>query len=574
MSNRLNVVLCWHMHQPYYRDGAEGEYHLPWVYLHGIKDYSDMAAHLERHPGMRVVVNFAPVLLEQIDDYAHQIDRFLKTGQPTQDRMINLLAGAEPVPADPEERMQLLRNCMRAHAPRMIHPYPVFNALLQMTGLTDDASIDAEHASTLIRYLSEQYFVDILVWYHLAWTGQSLRHIPAVQALFEQETSFTTEDRRNLLQVMHDCLDGLIGRYRKLAERGQIELSMTPYGHPIIPVMYSFDAMTCAMPDAPHPQAASYPGGADRSRWHVAHGLEVFEHYFGRKPQGVWLAEGGMSEEAIRLLDEFGIRWTASGEGVWRNSCRLSALPEDVVQTRRKLFAPWYNPAGSLRLFFRDDGLSDLIGFRYNNWQADDAVADFMQHLNNIAAFLGDDADRQVVTVILDGENAWEYYPDNGATFLDALYRTLSSSARIRLTTFAEIARELPAEEMPKICAGSWVYGSFSTWIGSADKNRGWDYLVAAKQAYDEVVTSGQLAADEMHAVVQQLAICEASDWFWWFGDYNPASSVSDFERLYREQLRRLYRLLGRPAPAHLDVPLSHGGGYAENSGTMRRNVE
>ncbi len=118
------------------------------------------------------------------------------------------------------------------------------------------------------------------------------------------------------------------------------------------------------------------------------------------------------------------------------------------------------------------------------------------------------------------------------------------------------------------------MYGSFSTWIGSADKNRGWDYLVAAKQAFDETMLSGNLDDEQQQAAVQQLAICEGSDWFWWFGDYNPATSVSDFERLFREQLRHLYQLLGKTAPVHLDVPLSHGGGFAENAGTMRRNVE
>jgi len=574
MSNRLNVVLCWHMHQPYYRDGTDGDYRLPWVYLHGIKDYSDMAAHLERHPSMRAVVNFAPVLLEQLDDYAHQLSRLLENGIPTRDGFLNLLAGITAIPADSQARMQLVRDCMRAHAPRMIHPYPVFSNLLHLLGMTDNADVAATGTETLVRYLSDQYFLDLLMWYHLAWLGQSLRDEPAVQALFERAAGFTEQDRHQLLVVMRDCLVGLIPRYRQLADRQQIELSMTPYGHPIIPLMYSFDAMNCAMPDAPHPHASGYPGGAERSHWHVQHGIEVFERFFGRKPQGVWLAEGGISEAAVELLDEFSIRWTASGEGVWRNSCRRSALPEDVVQSRRLLFAPWQHPDSSTRLFFRDDGLSDLIGFRYSNWHADDAVADFMQHLYNIAAFLGDASTTQVVPIILDGENAWEYYPNNGHDFLDGLYRALSESPRIRMMTFAEAAQALPSQTMPNLCEGSWVYGSFSTWIGSADKNRGWDYLVAAKQAFDETMLSGNLDDEQQQAAVQQLAICEGSDWFWWFGDYNPATSVSDFERLFREQLRHLYQLLGKTAPVHLDVPLSHGGGFAENAGTMRRNVE
>ena len=574
MDSRLNVVLCWHMHQPYYRKGLSGEYQLPWVYLHGIKDYSDMAAHLECYPQMRAVVNFAPVLLEQLDDYATRIGRFLENGTATQDRLLNLLAGVEPIPGDIEGRWQLVRDCQRCHAPRMIHPYPAFSHLLQMIGATDDIGLGSHAVQYSLSYLNDQYFLDLLTWYHLAWLGQSLRTQTIVQDLFAQGTNYTVQHRHELLTVIYDCLRGLIPRYRALSERGQVELSMTPYGHPIIPLLHSFDNMLCATPDAPRPQATHYPDGDTRSRWHMEQGLAVFEHYFGHKPQGVWLAEGGISEDAVRLLDEYQIRWTASGEGVWRNSCRLSGGDEAEIESKRGLFTPRQYPDCQTRMFFRDDGLSDLIGFRYSDWHADDAVKDFVQHLNNIAAFLGDKASQYVVSVILDGENAWEYYPENGSHFLDGLYDALSQAPRVNTTTFSYVASTLAAQPIPRICAGSWVYGSFSTWIGSSDKNRAWDYLVTAKLAFDKVMAAGNLEAARQQLAIKQLAICEGSDWFWWFGDYNPAGSVSDFEQLYREQLRELYRLLGEEPPGSLDAPLSLGGGDAENAGTMRRNVE
>ncbi len=573
MNVRMNVVLCWHMHQPYYRDGLDGEYRLPWVYLHGIKDYTDMAAHLERHPLMRAVVNFTPVLLEQIDDYVNQLGHFLADGRPMQDRLLNLLAGAVPIPRDVPGRLQLLRDCQRCHAPRMIHPYPVYSRLLRLAGVSDEPGLSPDSSQHLLAYLGEQYFYDVLTWYHLAWLGHSLRDLPVVQALLEQAEQFTVAHRRQLLQVIHDALAGLIGRYRALADRNQIELSMTPYGHPIIPLMNDFANMDCSMPNAAHPESPGYPGGEARSEWHLLHGIEVFERYFGRKPAGVWLAEGGISEDAIRLLDRHGIRWTASGEGVWRNSCRLSGVDPGIIQSKKPMFAPNLHPDASVRLFFRDDGLSDLIGFRYNNWHAEDAVADFMQHLQNIAAFLGDEAGEYVVPVVLDGENAWEYYPDNGHHFLDGLYAALEATARLRVTTFEDCAEALPPAPLARLCAGSWVYGSFSTWIGAPDKNRGWDYLVAAKRTCDSVLANRTVSETERLVLDRQLAVCEGSDWFWWFGDYNPSDSVSDFERLYREQLRALYGLLGVAAPVQLDVPLSEGGGFAENAGTMRRNT-
>jgi alpha-amylase/alpha-mannosidase (GH57 family) len=572
-AKSLNVVLCWHMHQPYYREGLKGAYHLPWVYLHGIKDYSDMAAHLERYPAMRAVVNFAPVLLEQLDDYAQQLDTLLKHGKPTQDHMLNLLSGVERIPSDVSSRLRIIQDCQRCNAVRMIRPYPPFQRLLHMVGANDAVTEDNTELQCHLRYLSEQYFLDLLTWYHLAWLGHSLRQSPLAQRLMLQERDFSAADRHELLHLMQKCMAGLIPRYRTLAERGQIELSMTPYGHPIVPLLNDFANLRDALPDVPVPEAESYPGGAERARWHLRHGVEVFQRYFGMKPKGVWLSEGGVSEDALGQLDEMGMAWTASGEGVWRSSCIKSGCKEDETQAKRALFSPAQVDGFSTRVFFRDDGLSDLIGFKYSDWHADDAVADFVQHLKNIAGFFDKDADRHVVSVILDGENAWEYYPDNGHYFLDALYKSLSTDPSLNVSTFSDQAECTPSRPIKRLAAGSWVYGSFSTWIGSEDKNRGWDYLVAAKEAFDSAVAAGKLNADQVALATRQLAVCEGSDWFWWFGDYNPAGSVSDFEQLYRTQLRELYRMLGVAPPALLDVPLSSGGGWAENAGTMRRNA-
>ena len=532
-----------------------------------------MAAHLERYPDMHAVVNFAPVLLEQLDDYAKQLDVLLKHGKPTQDHMLNLLSGIERIPSDVASRQRIVQDCQRCNAPRMIHVHPPFHRLVRMVEL---AQIEAEDPPVFpghLGYLSEQYFLDLLTWYHLAWIGHSLKSLPLVKRLMAQEKDYSAADRHELLHLIQHSLAGLIPRYRVLAERGQIELSMTPYGHPIVPLLNDFENLRDAMPDVPVPEAKTYPGGAERSRWHLQHGVEVFEHYFGRKPAGVWLSEGGVSEDALAQLDEMGFAWTATGEGVWRNSCHKSGSGDDVVENKPALFSPALVDGFNTRVFFRDDGLSDLIGFKYSDWHSADAVGDFVQHLENIGSLFSKDASQHVVSVILDGENAWEYYPENGHYFLDALYAALSSHPTIKVSTFAEQTVQAPAIALKRLAAGSWVYGSFSTWIGSEDKNQGWDYLVAAKEAYDRVVITGKLNPEQLKQATRQLAVCEGSDWFWWFGDYNPSGSVSDFEQLFRTQLRELYRMLGVSPPALLDVPLSSGGDWAENAGTMRRNT-
>lgn len=567
MSKPTNLVLCWHMHQPWYRESQVGDYQLPWVYLHALKDYVDMAAHLEAHPRMRCVVNFTPVLLEQIDDYRAQFAEHLASGQRFSEPLLNLLAGIDAIPGGLEQRAEIVRACRRAHTPLMIDVYPRFRELFSIVMTGNGEGVDPQR----LRYLNDQFFLDLLSWYHLSWLGHSLKQLPEVKPLLDSDAPYDAAQRRQLLQIMHQAFDGLLGRYRALADTGQIELSMTPYGHPIVPLLIDMEAMHCALPEAKGPDCMTYPGGLERARWHMREGLRVFEHFLGRRPQGVWLSEGGVSSEALKVLEEFGIRWTASGEGVWNNSLYLSELEAQGEEGRRSLFCSHQLPDCGTRLFFRDDGLSDLIGFEYQQWNAGDAAADFNQHLENIASYLGERCEEHVVSVILDGENAWEYYPDNAFHFLGALYEQLAAGQHARLITFSEALDRCPPEKLPALCAGSWVYGSFSTWIGESDKNRAWDMLVEAKKTYDAVTSRRTFSAGETQELERQLAICEGSDWFWWFGDYNPSDSVNDFDRLYRQQLRNLYDLLGEPPPPSLNKPVSVGGGNAENAGTMRR---
>ncbi len=563
----LNLVLCWHMHQPWYRESQEGDYHLPWVYLHALKDYSDMAAHLEAHPQMRCVVNFTPVLLEQLDDYGVQFRRHLADGHRFSEPLLNLLAGVEPIPDDIEQRADIVRACKRANAPMMIDVYPMFRELLGMVETSDGKDIDER----LLAYMSSQYFLDLLSWYHIAWLGHSLKQLPHVKALLKRTEVFDREARHELLVVMSDTFDNLLERYRKLAKKGQIELSMTPYGHPIVPLLIDMEAMHCAMPEAQGPDLQQYPDGLERARWHMREGIRIFEHYLGCRPTGVWLSEGGVSDPALQLLGEFDIKWSASGEGVWGNSRFLSGLESQGEEARRSLFCAHQVGELDALMFFRDDGLSDMIGFDYQSWDANDAAADFHQHLHNIAHYLDDECEQSVVSVILDGENAWEYYPDNAYHFLGALYERLADSDLVNTVTFSEAIELCTPHKLPSLCPGSWVYGSFSTWVGDADKNHAWDLLIRAKQTYDDVMRKGRFDSPGVERLERQLAICEGSDWFWWFGDYNPSDSVNDFDRLYRQQLRHLYEMLGEPIPPELDQPISAGGGDAENSGTMRR---
>ncbi|AFJ02164.1 Amylopullulanase [Methylophaga frappieri] len=558
MSDKLKVVLCWHMHQPQYSEPMGGIYQLPWTYLHAIKDYVDMAWHLENIPEARAVVNFAPTLLEQIDDYDQQLKgRFKGTGQLKDPLLIALDSPVQPVQAD--ERRKLISACLRANEDKLIKPFPHFAKLV------DIARWSLEKPERL-RYLNDQFMVDLLVWYHLVWMAESVRrHDLRIQALMKKAEFFTFHDRRQLMIVIGELLSDVIPRYRRLAESGRVELSVTPYAHPIVPLMLDIGSAKEAMPDAPLPECRAYPDGLNRVHWHMQEGIRVFEQYFGFRPTGCWPSEGGVSTEALSVIAEHGFQWVATGENVLRNSLHLSGMADAAIHK------PYQLSAQGPVCFFRDDGLSDLIGFTYTKWRAEDAVNDFIHHLINIKQNTESEDDR-VVSVILDGENAWEYYSYNGFYFLQSLYKRLASHDDIELTTFTQALHDgVVAADLPKMVAGSWVYGSFSTWIGDVDKNRGWDLLCAAKKEYDHVINTTEFDEETRLAIDRQLAICEGSDWFWWFGDYNSAESVSDFERLYRLHLSNLYQMLGSEVPQMLSEVISHGGGAAEQGGTMRR---
>ena len=565
-KSKLNVVICWHMHQPSYNDRVSGEYYLPWTYLHATKDYVDMAAHLETTPTASAVVNFAPILLEQLDDYSQQINNYFLQGSRITDPLLCAL-GSAVLPTESIDRIKLVKDCLRANKERLVKRFDNFERLVDLSNWFlkhQDANI----------YINDQYLVDLLVWYHLAWLGETVRRDDSrAQLLIDKASGYTLHDRRTLLEIIGGLIGGVIPRYKTLAETGRVELSTSPYAHPIIPLLLDIQSAKQAMPDVKLPGLQAYPGGYDRARWQIEYGIEVFERYFGFKPKGCWPSEGAVSDDALKLFEECGFQWAASGENVLRNSLDQSdSIESEDDPSHCRAFCL---EGQSMANFFRDDGLSDLVGFTYSTWHADDAVANLIQHLDNISSAVNGDAGDYVVSIILDGENAWESYPENGYYFLNALYEKLSSHDSINLTTFSQcLERNIPVIPLPHVVGGSWVYGTFSTWIGDDDKNHAWDMLGDAKRAYDRVLESNNLTEEQAQLASVQLAICEGSDWFWWFGDYNPSGTVSDFDHLYRLQLANLYQLLGEEPPEYLSHSFASGSGDPQLGGVMRRGTE
>jgi alpha-amylase/alpha-mannosidase (GH57 family) len=558
---RLKVVLCWHMHQPEYRDLLTGESLLPWTYLHAIKDYADMAVHLESVPGAAAVVNFSPVLLLQLQAYDRAVSEHLARGAPINDRLLATLTPSG-IPDDLVRRADLIHACLRVNRERIIERFAPFRELATLAAgfLEPDA----------VRYAAREFLVDLTVWYHLGWLGEAARMNDArVAALMNKARHFDDADRRLLLEVIGELLKGIVPRYRNLAASGRVELSVTPFGHPILPLLLDFNSARDAQPDCVLPGDVPYPGGEARARWHLAAAVDLFEKTFAMRPKGCWPSEGAVSDHSLALIEDAGFRWAATGEMVLRNSLSRNQLWTGEQQVAN-LHRPYRLAGQGLNIFFRHDALSDLIGFSYSKWHGDDAAANLATHLEHLADVFQGQADR-VVAVILDGENAWEYFPFNGYFFLAALYERLATSPRLELTTFARCLDTQPTAELPSIVAGSWVYGTFSTWIGEAAKNRAWEMLCDAKRVFDSVCDAGSLNAEEVSAAERQLAVCEGSDWCWWLGEGNSAEQVATFDGLYRRHLTNLYYLLKLVPPAYLERPFAHGGGSPELGGVMRR---
>lgn len=558
-DNPIRLALFWHMHQPSYRNLYSGEVEQPWTYLHAIKDYADMAYHLETVEGARAVINFVPILLDEIEHYANEIANHLQHNTPLHDPLLAYLAGSRPLPMEDEGRGQLIRDALRSHPEQMIAPHSSYQALSTLAQQVLDNKLSPQ-------YLSDSYLHDLLVWHHISWLGESVRQTSSVSdRLYHKGSNYTIDERRALLGVIYEILLELIPRYRKLHQQGRIELTLSPYAHPIIPLLLDYNSTHDTLPETPLPDG-HYPKGKKRARWHFQHALDRFKHHFGFVPDGLWPSEGAVSNETLKMAEAFGFRWCASGEALWRNTLKQNKISHEMPPG-----APLKQQGSNLYLFARHDHISDRIGFVYAPWHSDDALNDLIDQILAIGHSEAWQPDH-LLSIIMDGENAWEHYPQNGWHFLRTLYQRLAEHPEIELTTFSEALDHGTAEsaiEVEQICAGSWVYGTLSTWIGNREKNRAWELLESATRTLlphlDALAQNPQLQ--------MQLAICESSDWFWWLGEDPPSGAASDFDQLFRTHLENLYRFADEPIPAELKEAIDPRAGEVNGSGTMKAST-
>jgi alpha-amylase/alpha-mannosidase (GH57 family) len=516
------------MHQPFYKDLGSGEYKLPWTRMHALKDYYGMVHILEEFPNVKQTFNLVPSMMAQVEEYA--------SGQARDPFLDMALKPAEML--TDADREFLLRHSFYSDPSQMIYRYPRYGQLFD--------SRNAQYRAGARNLFSAQELRDVQMWSQLAWFDEEFQEQdPEVQEWVRRGRDFTLSDQTRMGRKQREIIGRVLPAYAKLAAAGQIEISTTPYYHPILPLVCDSNIASVAHPNVPLPPRFRYPGDARRQ-------LELAREYvrvhFGTAPAGLWPSEGSVSDEVFTIASELGFEWAATDSGVL-NRTKNAAVSVDG------LYRPyqWRQSGRSLNVIFRDHYMSDLIGFVYSKMEASHAAADFLHRIRENCAGILAQGREALVPIILDGENAWEYYYRNGRPFLRELYRRISDGPTMCAVTVSEGLRLMTPESLDHIFPGSWINANFDVWIGAEEDNDAWTELLRARATYDAATG---VPEDRRRLAFEELLIAEGSDWCWWYGPEHDSANRAEFDQLYRDHLANVYRFLNLSPPEELSRPI------------------
>ncbi len=544
---KISLALFWHQHQPYYPDDVGNHSVMPWVRLHGTKDYYGMAMHIKEVPEFRCTINLVPSLLLQIEAYTHrnQTDRHLDISRMTADSLSS------------DDMVFLLDNFFMANFDSMIRPFPRYQELYKLRGFGIDS---AEQASSRF---STKDIRDLQIWSNLSWIHElAFLEDSDLRAFRQKGKNWTENDKRWLLDKQMEILKKVIPLHKELQDSGQIEITTTPFYHPILPLLWDKHSAREAMPGCELPQYIdSYQEDATI---HLKRAVDYHTKLFGKAPTGLWPSEGSVSQEIISSIADFGIQWIGTDEEILSESTngQVSRDGQGHLKHPELLYRPWQVSEGDSKLdiIFRDHALSDLIGFHYQRSDAETAANDLIGKLYSIGRAVdahggGRDA---FVPIILDGENCWEYYPDGGVQFLRTLYQQCVKDEHVQPVRVSEYLEEHPpTDHINRLFAGSWISHNFAIWIGHQEDRTAWDLLHQTREFLKQEESAGSHDLDVIENAWEEIYIAEGSDWFWWFGDDHSSSQDDVFDLLFRRHLQNVYKLLGQVAPSILSQPIT-----------------
>ncbi|HYG97972.1 MAG TPA: glycoside hydrolase family 57 protein [Terriglobales bacterium] len=564
---QIRLVFLWHQHQPFYKDLVTGEYRLPWVRMHALKDYFGMVKLLEEFPRVHQNFNLVPSLIVQMQDYLSGTarDPFLQAAaRPARD-----LTQAD--------KHFVLDYLFQANVDNMIGRYPRYRELWEKFLSLGASSARAVH------YFQTQDYADLQVLSQIAWFDEFFLEQSDMAELVRKGRNFTEQDQRFVIARQREIIGAVLPAHANAARRGSIEISTSPFYHPILPLLCDSDIGAVSHPGMKLPQKRFQH--AEDAREQIKRGLDLHERVFGIRPKGLWPSEGSVSEQVVRIASELGIEWMATDEGVLGRTLGIhidrDATGKLSAEAADKLYRIYRYEKDStqMRMVFRDHSLSDLIGFVYSGMPAKEAAENFIRQIRQSAEPVLKRGRDAVVSVILDGENAWEYYPRSGREFLRRLYDGIQSDPMFDSVTVSQaIARESSgvhtpvsvehgllatvsgashdgAGQLSSITPGSWINANFDVWIGAPEDNRSWEYLDAAREFYSEMANSVPEAQREL--AFEELLIAEGSDWNWWYGPEHHTANDRDFDELYRKHLSNVYQALGATPPDYLAQPIA-----------------
>lgn len=527
MVKQLNIAFLWHMHQPIYLDPLTQSFIMPWVRLHALKDYLDIPRAMLKNPGAKFNINFVPSLLTQLDDYIEEryADLYLKVAQKRTEDLSDW------------EKNFLIKSFFNINAERIIMKVPRYRELfLKRQGTPEGEWLDR---------FSNQDLIDLAVHFHLGWSGTKLvEGSPFIQELIAKGHQYSEGEKRQLLDEQHQFLKEVKQYIQDLSRDPRVEVSVTPFYHPIIPVMNDIKNVPKAWEGSVLPN--NFRNMKHYAREHVKQGIEYGREYF-EEVHGMWPAEGSVSTDFIELLKPFNIEWVATDEAILGKTFGHNPNLEELATP--------YNYNG-VNFFFRNHALSDKIGFVYSNWDTESGVQDFINELGHFRNAIH--REDNLITVILDGENAWEYYDQNGEPFLTRLFDALSKTPWLNLTTFHEYIGQ-HQNEIPKLHSlmpGSWIDGNFNTWINEPTKNRYWEILFTLQGVIDNLRENKLISETKFKEIERYFMIAQGSDWMWWAGEGHSSANDADFDRLFRNYVLKIYQLLDKDPPADLYEPL------------------
>ncbi|MFW5782210.1 MAG: glucodextranase DOMON-like domain-containing protein, partial [Candidatus Muiribacteriaceae bacterium] len=545
ISADISVAIVWHQHQPDYKD--DGVYKAPWVRLHAIKDYYDMVYVLEEHPSLRLNINLVPSLLKQIEDYVYN---------GAEDEFI-LLMKKSPHELTADEKRFILERSFDINWDNVIKKYPVYYEFLKRRG-EDTKVIDQE----VMERFTESDYRDLLVWFNLAWFDPGFHD--RLSYFFSKKRGFSDEDVSELIGIQYEIMTEIIPLHRKMQFIKKCELMTSPYYHPILPLIYNTEEAAVSYHGLDLPEKFSYPQDA---LTHVFRSRSFMFERFGRYPQGMWPAEGAVSPSVIPVFRAAGVEYIATDEAILEKSLgiRIKRDKDGIPLNPEHFYRPFKvygSDRKSIDMIFRDKVLSDRIGFDYSHISPQAAVADLKDYLDTLSERLPEDQD-WLVSIILDGENAWENYDNDAKAFFKELYDFLErdSYQTVLISDFLERTENFG--KIGHLWSGSWISSDFTTWIGEKEENTAWNMLGDARKMFEK--NSRQLTEAEYAKAHELMLKAEGSDWFWWYGKDQESSNDMFFDRMFRNTLEDIYLTCGETIPQNIKEPIIRKTPESEN---------